>query len=102
MIVRTPRDIGVLIRDARRTAGLTQAELATRNSVTTTWLSWVENGKATAEIGKVLDIVNNLGISMDFSRPGMEQDHDLDSDKDQTDDQDVDADADDFRPKYTI
>ncbi|HYH17817.1 MAG TPA: helix-turn-helix domain-containing protein [Azospirillum sp.] len=65
MIVKTPKDIGALIRDARRRAKVSQVELARRVGTTQGWISEVENGKATAEIGKVLKVLVALGVTLD-------------------------------------
>lgn len=66
MIVRTAQCIGVMIRAQRRAQGLTQADLAARNHTTQAWISEIENGKPTAEIGMVLRIVMDLGIELGF------------------------------------
>jgi HTH-type transcriptional regulator/antitoxin HipB len=59
---RTPRDIGLIIRDQRRTLGLPQGELAKRIGVSRQWLIEVEAGKARAELGLVLRTLNALGL----------------------------------------
>jgi ribosome-binding protein aMBF1 (putative translation factor) len=65
MIVRTARDFGALIKDARAKAGMSQSELARRLKTTQGWVSEVENGKPTAEIGRVLKAIFTLGIQLD-------------------------------------
>lgn len=67
MQVRTPGDIGHLIRDARRRQGVTQAALAKKLGVAHSWLSEVENGKPTAEIGKVLQVLAFLELELDVT-----------------------------------
>lgn len=62
--VRTTADIGVAIRSRRRELGYTQAEFAERVGVGTTYLSNLENGKETAEIGKALHILMMLGMDL--------------------------------------
>lgn len=69
MRVRTTRDIGMAIKEARRRQGLSQAALAKRINSTQTWVSWVENGKPTAEIGNVLLALTTLGIELDLRLP---------------------------------
>lgn len=66
MRFRTARDIGFMIRAERRAQCLSQAELAARNSTTQAWISEIENGKNTAEIGMVLRVVMDLGIELGF------------------------------------
>ena len=60
--VRTSRDLGAAIRRARHDSGLSQAELATRAGVGRPWLSEMESGKRTAEIGRILLVVSALGL----------------------------------------
>ncbi len=64
MQVFTPSDIGIAIRLRRQELGLTQIELAERVGVGITYLSNIENGKETAEIGKALHILSMLGLNM--------------------------------------
>ena len=64
MQVFTPSDIGIAIRLRRKELGLTQIELAERVGVGITYLSNIENGKETAEIGKALHILSMLGLNM--------------------------------------
>lgn len=62
MEIRKPRDVGRLIRARRRQLGWTQAALAARAHTTRRWISEVEHGKPTAEIGLVLATLRALGI----------------------------------------
>ena len=62
--LRTSRDIGAAIRRARRDRGLSQAELAARAGVGRPWLSEVESGKRTAEIGRILLVVSALDLAV--------------------------------------
>lgn len=61
MFIRTPQDIGALLRDSRKKAGLGQAELASRIGVSRQWVVEVERGKPRAEMGLVLRALNALG-----------------------------------------
>ncbi|MHA6731252.1 helix-turn-helix domain-containing protein [Devosia sp. A369] len=69
MRIRTTRDIGILIREARNRRALSQAALAKLLNTTQTWVSWVENGKPTAEIGSVLLALTTLGVEMNYKLP---------------------------------
>lgn len=60
MFIRTPQDIGALLREHRQKAGLDQAELARRIGVSRQWVVEVERGKPRAEIGLVLRALNAL------------------------------------------
>lgn len=68
MIIKTPADIGALIKDARLKAGLSQGDFASMLNTTQGWVSEIENGKPTAEIGMVLRAINALGLRLD-TRP---------------------------------
>jgi HTH-type transcriptional regulator / antitoxin HipB len=62
MRVRTPKDIGLVIRERRRELGLDQAELARRVGVSRQWLVEIEGGKARAELGLVLRTLRELDL----------------------------------------
>ncbi len=68
MLIKTPADIGALIKDARLKAGLSQHDLAQMLKTSQGWVSEIERGKPTAELGMVLKAINVLGINLD-SRP---------------------------------
>jgi y4mF family transcriptional regulator len=65
MRLNTPRDLGLYIRDRRRGLGLTQAGLATAAHVSRRWLSELEAGKSTAELGLVFKVVHALDLRLD-------------------------------------
>lgn len=65
MTIRTARDLGLLIRDRRRTLGLGQDELARRIGVRRQWVIYVEKGKPTAEVGLILKALLTLGLGLD-------------------------------------
>jgi HTH-type transcriptional regulator/antitoxin HipB len=69
MRIKTSRDIGILIKEARNRRGLSQAALAKMINTTQTWVSWIENGKPSAEIGNVLLVLTTLGVEMNFELP---------------------------------
>jgi HTH-type transcriptional regulator/antitoxin HipB len=72
MRLRTPRDIGLVIRERRRALGLSQQELATRVGVSRQWIVEVEQGKRRAELGLVLRTLEaiDLGLRTDEAPPG--------------------------------
>lgn len=57
-------DLASSIRDARRGMGATQSELAGFACVGVRFVSEVENGKETAEVGKVLQLLQRLGLEL--------------------------------------
>ena len=62
--VRNVLDLGAAIRAERRRQGMTQAELAGLSDVGVTFLSQLENGKESAEVGKALRVLTMLGIDV--------------------------------------
>ena len=64
--------LGQRIRSKRRLDGLTQQDLAALVGVGTRVVSDIENGKATAEIGKVAAILQGLGLRVELHMRGYE------------------------------
>jgi len=62
--LRTTSDVGALIREQRRTLGLSQADLAGKVGVSRLWINQIENGKAGAGIGLVLRVLAVLGVQL--------------------------------------
>jgi len=65
MIVRTARDLGAAVRDARRHRGWSQADLANRVGSSRQWVNAFEQGKPTAEVGLALRVLAALGLAAD-------------------------------------
>ena len=66
MRIGNPRDLGRYVRDRRRAAGLSQQDLATKALVSRRWLSELESGKPTAEVGLIFKVVAALGLYVDL------------------------------------
>ena len=64
MHIRTPLDLGLLIRQQRRHLGLNQADLASRVGVGRQWIVAIEHGKARAELGLVLRTLAALDLTL--------------------------------------
>src|SRR5579872_3545931 len=62
--IRTPADLGALIRDRRIKLALDQRSLARKVGVSRQWIVEVEKGKARAEIGLLLRTIDALGIQL--------------------------------------
>ena len=62
LLIVSPVDLGLAIRDRRVALGLTQAEVAMQSGVSIPTVSAIENGKDTARIGLVLQICRDLGL----------------------------------------
>jgi len=63
-MIRNAKDIGALIRESRKKAGMDQQRLANLVGVSRLWISQVENGKSGAAIGRVLNVLAALGIRL--------------------------------------
>ena len=60
----TVKEIGRYIRTIRKDNKLTQQELSDLSGVNRRFLSELENGKSTAEIGKVLHVLKCFGCDI--------------------------------------
>lgn len=65
----TPESIGKLIRDTRKKLGVTQKDLALTSGTGLRFLTDLENGKPTCQIGKILIVLHTLGIRIDLTPP---------------------------------
>jgi y4mF family transcriptional regulator len=65
MRITSPRDLGRYVRDRRRHRGQSQTELAEAANVSRRWLSDLEAGKPTAEVGLVFRTLDALGLIVD-------------------------------------
>ena len=70
-IIRTTSDLGAEVRARRKELGYTQAFLASYAGISTSFLSELENGKATVQMDKVLEVINLLGMDISIVRRGM-------------------------------
>lgn len=68
--VTTMTELGVLIREERLRQKLTQTDLAGISGVGITFISQLENGKETAEMGRVIRVLTMLGIDLYAERRG--------------------------------
>lgn len=67
MLVKTPNDVGALIRERRKQKGLDQQTLARSVGVSRKWIVEVEQGKPGAALGLILRTLAELGISLEIS-----------------------------------
>ena len=63
-------DIGKLARKKRNELGMTQTQLANVSGNGTRFISELENGKPTMQIGKVIDTLHILGFDIFISERG--------------------------------
>ncbi|MBI4371431.1 MAG: helix-turn-helix transcriptional regulator [Elusimicrobia bacterium] len=67
-IAKSAEDIGEIVRQARKDAGLKQAQAAALCGVGTRFLSDLENGKPTLHLGKVLKVLHGFGLNVLIKR----------------------------------
>jgi y4mF family transcriptional regulator len=65
----TPAEIGVIVRTTRKTQGLRQDQLAGAAGVGLRFIVDLEAGKPTAQIGKMLLVLQALGCSINIAVP---------------------------------
>lgn len=63
-VVRSSEDLGLVVATARKGRGYSQQRFADLAGVGRRFVSELESGKPTAEIGKVLQVLTALGIDM--------------------------------------
>ena len=71
------KDLGGYVRERRSAAGLSQTDLAARATVSRRWLSDLESGKPTIEVGLVFKVIAALGLYLDCrteAEPGIDRD----------------------------
>jgi len=65
----TPKQIGKLVRDTRKQLGVTQKGLALTSGTGLRFIIDLEKGKPTCQVGKVLTVLQTLGIDMSLTPP---------------------------------
>jgi y4mF family transcriptional regulator len=64
------KDLGRAIRAMRKELGYTQAFLADYAGVSASFLSELENGKETIQVGKMMEVISLVGMDIKMSRRG--------------------------------
>lgn len=62
--IRTPDDLGIAIRAARKSQRLTLEQLSGLSGVGIRFLSELERGKPTVQLGKALAVAHLLGVEL--------------------------------------
>lgn len=65
----TPKSIGELVKNTRKTMGVTQKDLALIAGTGLRFIIDLEKGKPTCQLGKVLTVLHTLGIKTEFTAP---------------------------------
>ena len=63
-------ELGEILRRVRKESGLTQRDAAALCNVSLPFFNSLEQGKPTAQIGKVLSVCNRFGIDVRLKLPG--------------------------------
>ena len=69
MMQYTASQVGTLVRNTRRALGVSQRDLALTSGTGQRFISELEGGKATCQLGKVLLVLHTLGIQCHFRPP---------------------------------
>ena len=69
-MVTDAKEFGAAIRRRRKELGYTQAFLSDFSGFSVTFISDLENGKSTAELGKSIYLANLLGLDCSLSPRG--------------------------------
>jgi HTH-type transcriptional regulator/antitoxin HipB len=64
VLIRTPADLGAVIRDRRRRMKMGQQALADKVGVSRQWVVEVEKGKPRAEVALILRTLDTLGVTL--------------------------------------
>jgi transcriptional regulator with XRE-family HTH domain len=63
------RELGATVRRVRKESGLTQRDAAALCNVSLPFLNGLEQGKSTAQVGKVLTVCQRFGIEVTLRLP---------------------------------
>jgi HTH-type transcriptional regulator / antitoxin HipB len=69
----TTEQIGELIKTARKNLAVTQRALALTSGTGLRFIIELEKGKPTCQFGKVLNVINTLGISIQLTLPAADK-----------------------------
>lgn len=69
----TPKQIGAVVRATRKQRQVTQADLALTSGTGLRFIIDLEKGKSTCQIGKVLNVLQTLGIEAVLTPPAPEE-----------------------------
>ena len=65
----TPQSIGEIVKKTRKQLGATQKDLALTSGTGLRFISELEQGKPTCQLGKVLTVLQTLGINLILNMP---------------------------------
>lgn len=65
----TPKTVGELVKSTRKSMGVTQKDLAMTSGTGLRFIIEMEQGKPTCQLGKVLTVLQTLGIKIELVPP---------------------------------
>ncbi len=70
MRITSVSELGTFIRNRRKQLGYTQAQLSDYSGISASFISNLENGKETTEIGKAMFLMQLLGLNLEIGSRG--------------------------------
>lgn len=70
MVTNDSKDFGIVLRKRRKELGYTQTYISEFTGFSVSFISDLENGKATAELGKAIRYANLLGLDVELNVRG--------------------------------
>ena len=67
--ITDPQSLGVAIRRSRKALKITQEDLSLQTGISRTTIRAIEHGKDTAQIGLVLQLCRDLGLTVQVDAP---------------------------------
>ena len=71
MNTKNPEQLGAAIRARRRQLKVTQKDLAMTCGAGLRFIIDLEKGKPTCQVGKILQVIQALGLKLQISNPGV-------------------------------
>ena len=68
MKIHDAKTFGQIIKERRKELGYTQKDVYEASGISTSFISDLENGKATIELGKAIFLANLLGVDIDLNK----------------------------------
>ncbi|MCR5082923.1 MAG: helix-turn-helix domain-containing protein [Parasporobacterium sp.] len=68
MKIHDAKAFGQIIKERRKELGYTQKDVYEASGISTSFISDLENGKATIELGKAIFLANLLGVDIDLNK----------------------------------
>ncbi len=70
MKITNVEQFGEVVKNQRKKLGYTQKYICEVSGISTSYISDLENGKATIELGKAIYLANLLGIDLELNERG--------------------------------